>query len=76
MAIDNYTLETYILKEIENLKKYLSDLDMQKDAPLMNKRGWSILHAVTHAKINLLYKCLTAHDNKYSEMQEKNKSGL
>ena len=76
----NGSIEIYILKQIKELEKELEQHISQKDATYKfgtlelkvypGNTYWNKFHRLT-GQINILYKCLTAHDNKYNGREEK-----
>lgn len=76
----NDSLETYILKLIKRREDELKELISQKDETYnfggtqckiyTEKDYWNKFHRIS-GQISDLYMCLTAHDNKYEEMQKK-----
>lgn len=69
--IDNTTLETFILKRIKQIDIYLYVLNKRK--PDFSLLDYSNTFLRLSSQKDILYECLTAHDNKYDEM--KNKKG-
>lgn len=67
----NDSLEIYILKKLKEIKKSLSELD-EKKAEYSEKDYWIIFHRLAGQEMILLM-CLTAHDNKYAEQNNKKK---
>lgn len=65
------TYETYIVNQLKEVETKLSDLEKNKIE--YSERDYEIMFNRHNAERNILYKILTAHDNKYMKGQSGSK---